>query len=185
MTQETILREFESALKFISDKLRDELKIIRGGRPSVELVENIMVNYYDQMLPIKQLGSISVMPPRGLQISVWDKNAVGAVIKAVENAKIGLSVSNDGSNIIATLSPLSNERREELTRLVKKTSESYRIQVRAKRDEVIKKIKDAEIKKELSEDESFKSKEKVQKAVDEINKRIEELVNSKIKELSE
>ncbi len=185
MPAEQYLKELESALRAIQDKLQEELRAIRGNRPSVDLIADIKVNYYDQWMTIKQLGSLSVLPPRSVQIGVWDKNAVGAVAKAIENAKIGLSVTNDGNNVIATLSPLGNERREELARLVKKTAEGHRIQIRAKRDEAIRKLKDAEQNKQASEDEVFKTKEKIQKAVDEANKKVEELVGNKLKELGE
>lgn len=179
------LKELESSLKAIKEKLGEELRAIRGSRPSVDLLQGIKVNYYGQEMPVKQLGSLSVLPPRSIQISVWDKNAVGPVVKAIENAKIGLSVTNDGQNVIATLSPLMAERRDELTKLVKKNAEVARIQVRARRDETIKKLKDAEGKKEMTEDEVFKTKEKIQKAVDEANKQIETLVDGKLKELGE
>ncbi len=182
---ETYLKTLEHDLKIVAEKLRGELSMIRGSRPSVDLVENIKVNIYEEELTVKQLGSISIVPPRGVQISIWDKNAVGAVMKAVENAKIGLSVSNDGNNIIATLSELHAERREELSKLVRKNSENFRIQVRANRDDFIKKVRDAESKKELSEDEAFKTKEKIQKAVDAANKAIESAVENKLKELQE
>lgn len=182
---EKYLKELEADLRSVVGKLNEELKVIRGNRPSVDLIENIKVNTYEEELTIKQLGSISVLPPRGIQISVWDKNSVGAVMKAIDNAKIGLSTSNDGNNIIATLSQLGAERREELSKLVKKTSENFRIQVRANRDDAIKRLRDSESKKEISEDEAFKTKEKIQKAVDEANKQIESAVEQKLKELQE
>ena len=176
------LKILESQLRAAVEKLREELKMIRGNRPSMDLVEGILVNYYEQETPIKQLGSLSILPPRSIQVSVWDKNAVGPIMKAIEKAKIGLSVSNDGNNIIATLSPLVAERREELAKLIKKVSENFRIQVRAYRDEAVKKLKDAETAKELTEDDVFKTKEKIQKAVDEANKKIENLVEGKLRE---
>ncbi len=179
------LKDLETALRAIVGKLGEELRAVRGNRPSADLVADIKVNLYDEELTIKQLGSLSVMPPRGIQINVWDKNAVGAVAKAIENAKIGLSVSNDGNNVLATLSPLGDERREELARLVKKTAEGHRIQVRAKRDEAIKKLREGESEKKITEDEAFKSKEKMQKLVDETNKQIEAAVDGKLKELKE
>lgn len=185
MISEQYQKESEAALRAVVDKLHEELRAIRGNRPSADLIADIKVNYYDQWMTIKQLGSLSVIPPRGIQINVWDKNAVGAVSKAIENAKIGLSVTNDGNNVIATLSPLGNERREELAKLVKKTAEGHRIQIRAKRDEAIKKLKEAEVNKQASEDEAFKTKEKIQKAVDEANKKVEEMVGNKLKELGE
>ena len=182
---EIFAKQLEHDLKIVAEKLRDELAMIRGSRPSVDLLENIRVNLYEQEMTIKQLGSISIIPPRGIQISIWDKNAVGAVMKAIENAKIGLSVSNDGNNIIATLSQLGAERREELSKLVKKQSESSRIQVRANRDDFIKKLREAESEKKVSEDEAFKTKEKIQKLVDEANKAIETTVEKKLQELAE
>ena len=182
---ETLVKELEKDLKVVAEKLRGELAMIRGNRPSVDLIENIKVNLYEQEMTIKQLGSISIVPPRGVQISVWDKNAVGAVMKAIEGAKIGLSVSNNNTNIIATLSQLGAERREELSKLVRKSSENFRIQVRGNRDDAIKKLRDAEAEKKLSEDEAFKAKEKIQKAVDDANKQIEATVENKLKELAE
>src|SRR3989344_6519224 len=179
------LKDLESHLKTIVEKLREELRAVRGNRPSVDLIEDIKVNYYDEELPIKQLGSLSILPPRSIQINVWDKNAVGAVMKAIENAKRGFSVSNDGNNVIATISPLMSERREELSKLVKKTAENSRIQARARRDEIIKKLKDAESKKEATEDDVFKAKERAQKAVDGTNGQIEKMVRGKLTELAE
>ncbi len=181
----SLTKELEHDLKIVAEKLRNELAMIRGSRPSVDLLENIKVNLYEQEMTIKQLGSISIIPPRGIQISVWDKNAVGAVMKAIENAKIGLSVSNDGNNIIATLSQLGTERREELSKLVRKQSEHSRIQVRANRDDFIKKLREAESEKKANEDEVFKTKEKIQKLVDEANKQIESVVEKKLQELAE
>jgi ribosome recycling factor len=185
MMGEQILKELETAFSAAHNKLREELGAIRGNRPSVELIQDVRLSLYDQKLTIRQLGSLSVMPPRSIQITVWDKAAVGTVMKAIENAKAGLSVRNDGQNIIATLSQLGNERREELMKLVKKTSEAMRIQVRARRDDAMKKLKDAESKKELSEDAVFKTKEKIQKLVDDVNGKIESLVEGKLKELGE
>ena len=185
MVSDQYLKEFDSALRAAVEKLREELRAIRGNRPSVDLVQDLKVNIYDQILTIKQLGSLSVLPPRTIQVGVWDKSSVGAVVKAIEDAKIGLSVSNDGNNVMATLSQLHDERRDELAKLAKKISESMRIQIRARRDEIIKKLKESESEKAMSEDEAFKAKEKVQKLVDEANKNIENIVVQKISELGE
>ena len=100
-------------------------------------------------------------------------------MKAIENAKIGLTTSNDGNVIRASLPSLTDERREEFTKLIKKTSENFRIQIRTRRDEVMKEMKAAG----LNKDQEFKAKEKVQEKVDEANKKIEELVEKKLKEI--
>jgi len=182
---EQIIKEFEQVLKGTVSALHEALRGIRSGRPAPELLENIEAFYFDQMMPLRQLGSITVRPPRELAITVWDQNAVGAVMKAIEDAKIGVSLSNEGNTIRAFLPPLSAERREELGKLVKRTTEEARIKVRTHRDEAMKKIKSAETEKEIGEDVAFKGKEKVQKLVDDANKQIEGLVGSKLKELQE
>lgn len=182
---EDAVRILEGDLASVTAKLKTDLGQIRGNRPSAEMVEGIRVNIYDQSLSIRELGSLSVLPPRTLQISVWDASAVGAVMKAIESAHLGLSTTNDGANIRATLSPLGNERREELTKLVKKTAEAARIQIRSKRDDAMKRLKDAEASKTATEDEVFRAKEKIQKVVDKANKDIEALTDGKLTELGE
>ena len=185
LNTEDFLKQFEAELKFLADKLGEDLKMIRSNRPSVELVEGIRVNIYDQNMTIQQLGSITLQPPRDVIISVWDKNAVGAVAKAIEDAKIGLSVSHDGNNIRASLPILTDERKAELSKLVKKTVEEARIQVRTRRDEVMKKVKATKDSKEINEDQEFKLKEKLQKTVDDANGNIEKSLEAKLREISE
>lgn len=186
MTQsEQFLKDLEAGLSGVISKLKQDLGQLRGNRPSPDMVQDLKINVYDQVLSIRELGSLSVLPPRTIQITVWDKDAIAAVTKAIEDAHMGLSVNNDGNNIRATLSPLGNERREEMTKLVKKTTEAARIQIRAKREEVIKRLKDAESKKEITEDDEFKSKERIQKAVDKANKDAEAMMEAKLAEFGE
>ncbi|HVN26816.1 MAG TPA: ribosome-recycling factor [Candidatus Paceibacterota bacterium] len=180
-----IVKDLEAALSAVSQKLRQDFGQIRGNRPSAEMVENIRLSLYEQTLTIRELGSLSVLPPRTIQITVWDPGAVSAVMKAIDAAHLGLSTSNDGNNIRATLSPLGNERRDELAKLVKKTAEAARIQVRTKREEAVRRLKDAETKKEITEDDAFKGKERIQKATDKANGDVEALVKSKLDELGE
>jgi ribosome recycling factor len=182
---EQYLKEFESALNAAVQKLENELRAVRGNRPSVQLVEDVKVNYYDQLLSVKQLGSLGVRPPREIEITVWDKNAVGPVSKAIEEAKIGFSVTSEGNAVKLTLPPLTEERRQEVVRLVKKIAEATRIQIRTKRDEIIKKIKAAEAEKKLDEDGVFRAKERIQKQIEEVNGKIERMVGEKLKELAE
>lgn len=179
------LEELKRNFSKVFQELKNELNQIRGNRPSVELVENIKVNCYDQWLPIKQLGSLSILPPRGIQISLWDKNIVRAAAKAIEEAKIGLSTSIDGNIIRATLSPLGDERRTELIKLVKKITEEARIKVRHHRDESIKKVKSDGEEGLITEDQVFRIKEEIQKEVDKCNEEIEKLMETKLEEISE
>jgi len=179
------VKDLEAALSGVTAKLKQDLGQIRGNRPSAEMVQDLKVNVYNQTLSIRELGSLSVLPPRTIQVILWDKDAVAAVTKAIEEAHLGLSVNNDGLNIRATLSPLGNERREEMMKLVRKTVEAARIDIRGRREAAVKRLKDAEGRKEITEDESFKAKERVQKAVDKANKEAEGMMDAKLAELGE
>ncbi len=181
-TSEIITKDLETALTATTGKLKQELGAVRGNRPAIEMVQDIRLSLYDQSLTIKELGSISVVPPRMIQVTVWDQGAVGAVANAINNAHVGLSATNDGNTIRATLSALGDERREELAKLVKKMAETVRIQIRSCRDDAMKRLKDAESKKEITEDDSFRAKEKIQKATDKANGDVEASVDGKLAE---
>ena len=179
------LKSFEKELESLLARVKDEFHGIRTNRPTAKLVEDIKANYFDQEMPIKSLGGISIAPPRDIVISIWDKGAVNAVAKAIENANIGMTPNIDGNNIRLTLPALTDERKADLIKVVKKTTEEHRIRIRQMRDEINKKIKKAEDEDEISENESFKLKERVQKAVDKINVEIEKLLEGKVKEIEE
>lgn len=181
---EEFLKELESELNSVVSHFKDEVKGLRSNRPSVEILEDLPVNAYGQMMSLKQLGSLSIQQ-REIQISVWDKTAVGAVMGAINDAKLGFSVQNDGNVIRAFLPQLSSERREELVKVAKKTSEEFRVQIRGKRDDINKKVKSAEEEGELTEDEAFNGKKKIQDAVDKANSEIEKILENKIKEIQE
>lgn len=184
-TAEQFIKDLESDLTGTTQKLKTDLGGIRGNRPSPEMLQDIRVNVYDQSLTIRELGSLTVIPPRMLQVTLWDQEAVMPVMKAIEAAHLGLTTSNDGTIIRATLSALGDERRDELMKLVKKTAEATRIQIRGKREDIIKRLKDAESKKEATEDDVFRAKEKIQKIVDKANADVEAMVAGKAGELGE
>lgn len=182
---DTLLKELESNLKQSLDFLYAELQGVRSNRPSVGLVEDVKVDAYGQQLTVKEVGSLSVRPPRDIEVSVWDQSILNATAKAIESAKAGFSVSVSGTLIRITLPPLTDERRAELSKLVKKMVEASRITIRGHREEVNKKIRAAEDIGEMSEDQAFKGKEQVQKSVDVANKKIEAMLEAKIAELAE
>jgi ribosome recycling factor len=182
---EQITKDLETALVGVTAKLKEDFGQIRGNRPSPDMIQNIRINLYDQQLTIRELGSLSVLPPRTITITVWDPGAIAAVMKAIDDAHLGLSTNNDGNTIRATLSPLGDERRDEMTKLVKKISEATRIQIRARREDAVKRLKDSETRKEITEDDAFKGKEKIQKATDKANGEVEAMVSGKLEELGE
>jgi len=110
----SLIEEYKSRLRELLEGLRRELHGVRTNRPHPGLVEDIKVDYYGRTLPIKQLGSVAVVPPREIQIHVWDANATASVAKALEGAPLGLSVHGEGSIVRVYLPELSEERRREL-----------------------------------------------------------------------
>ena len=182
---EQYIKDLEIGLAATTGKLKQDLAEIRGNRPSADMVQNIALTLYDQRITIRELGSLNILPPRTIQITLWDKDAVLPVVKAIEAAHLGLTAASDGNVIRATLSSLGDERREELAKLVKKMAEAVRIQIRGRRDDTMKRIKDGENNKELTKDDAFRAKEKIQKAVDRANSDVASLVDGKIAEIGE
>ena len=182
---EQIVKDLEVGLLSTTQKFKTDVSAIRGNRPSPEAIENITLSLYDQTLSIRELGSLSVLPPRTIQITVWDKDAVNPIVKAIEAAHMGLTASNDGTTIRATVSALGDERREELTKLVKKTAETARIQLRSRRDDIMKRVKEGEAAKELTKDDVFRGRENIQKVMNKTNAEIDAIVEGKLAELGE
>ena len=162
------------------EKFKDELTAIRTNRPSAKLIEDVRVNYMDQNMSVKQVGSISIEQPRDLLVSVWDENAIKSVAGGLEAANLGFGVSVQGKVIRVSLPELTGERKEELIKVVKSTAEDTRIKMRTLRDEfnkITKSLKD--------EDDKFRGKEELQKIVDQFNETIDQLVESKSREILE
>ena len=178
------VKELEQKLKVVVDSFKQELLGIRTNRPSAKLVEDIRVDYAGQSLMIKQLGSISIVPPKEIDINVWDSSAVASVAKALESSKLGFSANIDGNLIRINLPSLTQERRDELAKLVKSIAEQNRIKIRAGRDDANKKIEQSFKEKKISEDQKFKDRKKIQEAVDKANNEIENLLTGKVQEIN-
>jgi ribosome recycling factor len=180
-----ILKDLDLKIKESLNYLKDRLSGIRGSRPTSKLIEDIPVEYFGQKLAIKQLGSISIVPPREIQISVWDKNAALAVLKRIEMSNLNSTATIEGNLIKINLPPLSGERRQELIKIAKKGVEEIRIRIRGIRDETNKEINRQLEEKKITEDDKFKLKEKVQEKIDKINEEIERILENKIREIEE
>jgi ribosome recycling factor len=180
-----ILKNLEEKIGQGISYFRDQLAGIRGGRPSAKMVDDIAVDYFGQRLTVKQLSSINVVPPREINISVWDKNAASLILKAIEASNLNVSANLEGSMIRINLPPLSGERRQELAKIVKKEAEEARIKMRAVRDEANKEVARQVDEKKLTEDDKFKFKDNIQKAIEKANQEIERIVENKIGEIEE
>ena len=177
------MQDFKQRLEKIFEHLKHEVAALRTGRATPALVEDLEVDYYGTKTPLKALAAISSPEPKSLVIQPWDKNAIPAIEKAIQNSSLGLNPVTDREAIRLNIPQLTEERRRELTKLLGKHLEDARIQVRREREELLKDIDREEKEKKISEDEKFRQKNEVQKAVDEVNKKIEGTGMAKEKEI--
>lgn len=164
-------------------KFKEELAKLRTGRANPALVENILAECYGSKMPLKQLASISVPEARLITINPWDKSALSAIEAAISASDLGLNPNNDGQIIRLNIPPLNEERRQEMVKALNQKTEEFRIAIRNIREEIWREIQNKEKSGEISEDEKFKGKEKLQEMIDEYNQTAEELREGKEKEI--
>lgn len=162
---------------------KGQLLKVRTGRASPNILDGVMVNYYGTPSPIKQLGQISTPEARLLQIQPYDKSAISEIEKAIMGANLGLTPGNDGNLIRIPFPALTEEKRKDLVKGVKKLGEEAKIAVRNIRREENEKVKKSEKNKELSEDDSKKYQDEIQELTDSFIKQIDQLIVAKEKEL--
>lgn len=171
--------DFDKAVSF----LEGELLKLRTGRAHPGLVEDLLVDYYGTMTPIKQMASVSVPEPRQILISPWDKGALAKIEATIRESDLGLNPLNDGVGVRVVLPALTEERRKDLVKVLNTKAEEARIAIRSVREDIWKDIQEAEQNGEMGEDEKFRGKEDLQKVVDEYNARIEGLRDKKEQEI--
>ena len=176
-------QEVKTKLQEVQEWLGKEYGGIRSGQASPLLLDSIRVESYGTFVPVNQVGSVNIEDARTLRISVWDKGAVSAIEKAVREADLGVSTAADSDGIRIIFPELTTERRAQLMKLAKSKLEDARISVRAVRDEFMKTIDKQQKDGDISEDEKFTLKEKVQNQVDVANRSLEILFNQKEVEL--
>ena len=162
------------------ESLKKDFSGLRTGRASTGLLDSILVDAYGSMVPINQVGNISVPEARMLSVNVWDKNLLKHVEKAIRESSLGLNPMNDGVQIRIPLPPLSEERRVELTKIAGKYTEEARVAVRNIRRDILDKIKKMKNDGDISEDDQKRYEEDVQKMTDQAIDEMDELL--KIKE---
>lgn len=165
--------------------LKSELNTVRAGRANAALLDQIQVDYYGTPTPIKNLANISVPDPRSLLITPFDPKSVANIEKAIMIANLGINPSNDGKSVRLAIPQLTEERRKDLTKIIKKMGEESKIAVRNCRRDANDHLKKAEKKSELSEDDLKVEMDEIQKLTDICMKDIDEIVATKEKELME
>lgn len=171
----TAQSEFDNAFKH----LQTEYARLQIGRASPSLLEDLKVDAYGSMQPIKALASVSVPDPKTLQIQPWDRSTLGAIEKAIQAANLGLNPINDGRVIRVPMPPLTEERRKELVKVLHQMAETAKIAVRNSRGAAHGAFKTMEEDKQITEDERRLSEKHLQEKVDKANKDIEDAAKKK------
>ena len=184
MVTET-LKNIEGKMQSSVKVFREDLATIRTGHATPALVEHIKVDYAGVPTPINHMAGISAPEAGLLVIQPWDKNSIGNIQKAILKSELGLNPSNDGSVIRISIPPLSEERREELIKVVHKRVEERKISLRTLRHEALNELKKLEKDKEISQDELKRAQEQLQNITDVHISEVENIGSSKEEELRE
>jgi ribosome recycling factor len=183
--KDEILSELRQKMNSSIESLKKEFVRIRTGRASTALLDGIKVNCYETHMPLDQVASLSVPESRLITIKPWDQSIIGEVEKSILKSELGLTPMNDGKIIRISIPPLTEERRKELAKLARKIAEDAKISTRSHRREAKEMFKELKNKKEISEDDMYKSQDEVQKITDDFIKKIDEITAEKEKEIIE
>jgi ribosome recycling factor len=184
MEQELKRKTAERMLRTI-EALKKEFASVRTGRASLALLDGIMVNYYDTQTPLQQLASLSIPESRQIAVQPWDQKIIPDIEKAIMKSDLGLTPMNDGKIIRINIPPLTEERRKQLVKAVKKKAEEAKISIRNIRRDANEELRKLEKEKHLSEDEVKKLQEETQKITDSYIAKADEVLGHKEKEIME
>ena len=182
---EKIKKNLEERSKKSISVLKEDLNTVRAGRANPSLLDKVMVEYYGTPTPLKNLANIAVPDPRTLLITPFDPKAISEIEKGINIANIGINPSNDGKCVRLVIPQVTEERRKELTKTVKKMGEDSKIAIRNIRRDANDELKKLEKAHEITEDELKKALDDVQKATDKTTKEIDDIVAAKEKEILE
>lgn len=180
-----VLDDMKTHMEKTLGVLKNEFQKIRTGRASTGILDSIKVDYYGNLSSLSQVATLAVPEPRTITISPWESKIIPAIEKAIMNSNIGLTPSNDGKTIRLNLPPLTEERRKEIVKDLKKKAEEDKIAIRNIRRDAIDKLKKLEKDKAITEDELKKLEKEVQDVTKSFESRIDEAVSHKEKEVME
>jgi len=176
-------RELKQKFDQVIGKLEEDFGNVRTGRASTALVENILVTYYGSTTPLKQMASLSTPDASQIVIQPWDKNALGDIELAIKNSDLSLSPTNDGNVVRIVLPAMTQERREEIVRTLQRKGEEARVALRNVRSEIWEDIQHMEKSSKITEDDKYSAEKELNDQINEYNKKVQTLVDSKEKEV--
>ncbi len=182
-TAAEIMETTQTAMNNTVDALKRRFDSVRTGKASPALVEGVMVDYYGSQTRLKDIAAISAPEPRLLKIQPWDINAVNAIQKAIQASGLGITPVTDGKVIRLPIPELSEERRNDMTKQVKKFAEESRVEIRNARRDANEAIKEAKKKSEITEDEQKSQIDQIQKLTDKMIEKVDAILAEKQAEL--
>ncbi|MBL7156144.1 MAG: ribosome recycling factor [Candidatus Pacebacteria bacterium] len=185
MEYQEIIKNIKPEFEKVTSDLKEELLQIRTSRPSANLVEGIQVECFGKKMPLKSLAMITMSGARDVVIQPWDVSYIEEIEKALKRSVLELSPINEKERLRITFPPLSEELRKRFIRLLSEKGEEARKNVRYSRQKAWKQIQDGFADSEISQDDKFRGKDKLQELVDEYQKKIEEMVDAKKKDIME
>ncbi|MDY0349861.1 MAG: ribosome recycling factor [Desulfobulbaceae bacterium] len=180
-----VIEQLNEKMNSSVDALKRELVKIRTGRASLSLLDDITVDAYGTKMPLNQVGTLTIPESRLIVIQPWDPQMLSAIEKAILSSDLGLTPSNDGKVIRLNIPQLTEERRKELVKQVRKISEEFRVAIRNIRREANDSLKNMKKDKEISEDDMFRLQDEAQKVTDSFIRKIDEISAGKEKEVME
>ena len=183
LTPESVLSEVSTKMDRAVDAFKRDLTQLRTGRATPALVENIDVDYYGSMTPLKQIASISAPVARAIMIQRWDSAAMREIEKSLQTSDMGFNPSNDGTTITVPIPPLTQERRQEMVKLLKGKMEDGKISVRNVRRDGLESLRKLEKEKSISQDDGRRAQDQLQKTTDGHTKLIDETGSAKEAEI--
>ncbi|BBD77128.1 ribosome recycling factor [Hydrogenophilus thermoluteolus] len=183
MSVAELKKDAERRMQKAVETLKEELTKIRTGRAHTGILDHVMVEYYGTMVPIPQVANVTLLDARTLGVQPWEKSMMSKVEKAIRESDLGLNPANMGEIIRVPMPPLTEERRRELTKVVRHEGEQARVAVRNVRRDINQALKELQKKKEITEDELRRAEEEVQKLTDRFVKVIDETIEKKEAEL--
>jgi ribosome recycling factor len=177
-------KAFETKLAATKEWLQKEYSTLRSGRAAPAILDGVQVSAYGSLMPLKQVGSVSIEDARTLRVTAYDAGLLKDIERSIADADLGVGTSSDGVMVRISFPELTTERREQLVKLAKGKLEEARTSVRLARDETWKEIQEKERASELTEDDKFVLKDQMQEKVDKLNEQLEEMFEGKEKEMS-
>jgi len=183
MTTQEVINDAQERMNKTIAVMQHELSTLKAGRANPQILERITVDYYGTQTPITQVGNVSAPEPRVLTIAVWEASMLKAVEKAIQQSDLGINPTNDGKIIRLIVPELTTERRKELVKVINNIAEESRVAVRSIRRDAMDKMKKAEKKSEITEDDLKKGESSLQKITDAAIKSIDDMSKAKEKEI--